>query len=73
MSNSATAIMESYSGEAFCNPGNIRGKTLSTFLRGMWEAQIQLLNMHIPTMTITERRRAELVKAGLYRGQIVNS
>ena len=39
----------------------------------MKSAQIELINMHIPTMTITERRRAELEKAGQYHGQLVNS
>ena len=39
----------------------------------MKSAQIELINMHLNTMNNTDRCRAELVKAGLYRGQIVNS
>ena len=36
----------------------------------MAEAQIILINRHLPNMTITERRRAEMVKAGTYRGKL---
>lgn len=36
----------------------------------MEEAQIILINRHLPYMTITERRRAEMVKAGTYRGKL---
>ena len=37
----------------------------------MIEAQIILINRHLPGMTILERRRAELVKSGKYHGQVV--
>jgi len=48
-------------------------KQMAALLNRLEGTQEAMINHHIPTMTITERRRAELVKAGLYRGQLVNS
>ncbi len=35
------------------------------------DAQISMINHHQPNMTIMERRRAEMVKAGKYHGQAI--
>lgn len=48
-------------------------KQMKALLNRLDGTQEAMINHHIPTMTITERRRAELVKAGKYRGQLVNS
>ena len=44
---------------------------VSKMMARMAEAQIILINRHIPNMTPTQRKRAEQVKAGTYRGKRV--
>jgi len=67
----AEAIMKSM-------PGSY--KIQSEITESMWvnlqifctEAQTKLINRHLLTMSIEDRRRAELVKTGKYKGQNVN-
>ena len=50
---------------------DIGDKALGHIQRYCDDAQITMINRHIPRMTITERRRAEMVKAGIYHGQAI--